>query len=251
MSDQEKRPEKVAYGRLASQYKDAIVKDSVQHLTRPPTEEEKQQEAAKKSPGIVSDPQGTIIRARIQRFKPALEHYAKNLCFRQITKDDFLISIRNESQKLLENIQSMGRLMLSTGQVRDHVHEVVDTLHKMMEGIPESQMDIQMVTPIVDTIIGIIEKAIASRAAMPAHEKYQEMKDKATQRMPIPQDDPLAEFPPEIRSRITERMAMIGLNPRDMETIKRLARQFGVEDPDEAIEQLKRGEIPEQLQKFF
>jgi hypothetical protein len=251
MSDQNKK-KSVAYGQLAEEYRDAIIKDSVQHLTRPASPEEKhREESQKQGPSILSDPQGTIIRSRLQRFKPAITHYAKNLCMRHISQDDFLISVRNESQKLLENIQSMGRLMLSSGQVRDKVNEVVDTLHKMMEGIPRGHMDIQMVPPIVDKTMEIIETAIATRAAMPEREKHQEIRERAAQRYPSPENDPLADFPPEIRQAIVERLTMIGLNPRDIDTIKRLARQFGVEDPDAAIEQLKRGEIPEELKNFF
>lgn len=250
MSDQ--KPKKVVYGRLAEQFRDAIAEDSVRHLTRPASPEEKhRQESQSKSPSILTDPQGTIIRARMKRFKPAITHYAKNLCLRHISQDDFLIAVRNESQKLLENIQSMGRLMMGGDQIRAKVREILTTLQQMMDGIPKSQMDIQMVTPIVEKIVDTIEAAIATRAAMPDHEKYQEIRDKAAERLPLAENDPLADFPAEIRSRITERLTMIGLNPRDLDTIKRVARQFGVEDPDEAIEQLKKGEIPEQLKNFL
>lgn len=242
--DEQPERNRTAYGKFAEEFKDEIIAEHVRKLTKP---KEPGEDAPDRTPQILQDPQGVIIRGRMLRFKPTIMSYAKNFCLRLISRDDFLIATRNDTRKLLQGVSAMGRMMLSSSQIEKAVREVVDTLYRMTEGIPLRDMDINMVPPIVDTVIGIVENTFAAQAGKPAHEKIQEARG---QPRPTIENDPLNEFPPKIRELLLNRLPMMGLNPRDMPTLQRLARQMGI-DPDEAIEELKQGRIPEKLKNFL
>lgn len=244
MDDQPKKRSKILYGKIAEQYKDTILADHIRDLTRRKKDDDKKE---KKSPRIVSDPQGLIIQGRLRRFKPTITSYAKNFCLGLISRDDFLIATRNDTRKFLNSVSSMGRLFIPPEQVNHMVNEVVDTLYQMTEELTPRDMDIHMVPPIVDTIMGIIEKKFAERSEISDHEKFAEAKEGGS---PLPANDPLSEFPPEIQKLLLSRLPMLGLNPRDIPTLKRLARQMGV-DPDEAIAEMKAGRIPDKLKNFL
>jgi hypothetical protein len=242
MGKNEPKKRTVAYGRIAEQFRSAILAEDVKKLAQP-----KQDEPEDKAPQILSDPQGMIIRGRLLRFKPTITSYAKNFCLRLISEDDFLISVRNESRKMLTSVRSMGRVQITMAQVEKYVRDIVYTLAKMLQDISPNQIDIQMAPPLVDAVMDMVEQAFAERAALPDHEKVQEQSQPQGD---VPANDPFKDFPPEIRSLIVQRMAMLGVQTRDMDTLKRMARQFGV-DPDEAIEEMKQGRIPDSLKRFF
>lgn len=242
--DEQPERNRTAYGKFAEQFKDEIIAEHVRKLTKP---KEPGEEAPDRTPQILKDPQGLIIRGRMLRFKPTITSYAKNFCLRLISRDDFLIATRNDTRKLLQGVGAMGSIMLSSSKIEKAVQEIVDMLYRMTEGIPLRDMDINMVPPLVDTVMKIVENTLAERTAKPAHEKFQELRK---QQGPTLINDPLDEFPPKIRELLLNRLPTMGLNPRDMPTLKRLARQMGL-DPDEAIEELKQGRIPEKLKNFL
>lgn len=240
---------KVAYGSVAAEYRKAILEDEMRRLTKPKSEESEKPKKDVKAT-VLQDPQGAIIRGRLVRFKPAMTRYAKNFCLRLISQDDLLLSVRNESRKLLMSLQSMGRLMIPPDQLDKCVRNILLTLQQMFEGITARELDIQMTTPIVDTIMGQIEKLIADRSATPDYEKIAELKGEQ-KGMEVDKDDPLAQFPPHIRKAIVTRLSMIGIDPRNMEALMGLAKQFGIEDPEAALEKLRNGEIPDELKHIL
>jgi hypothetical protein len=237
--DNNEPKKKVVYGRIAEQFRQAVIADEVKRLT------EKKKADEEKVPEIISDPQGMIIRGRLRRFKPAILTYAKNFCLHLISEDDFLLAVKGEARRMLTSVRSMGRIRISATQVEQYSKDIVYTLARMLQDVPEAAIEINMATPLVDAVMSMIEQVFAERAALPDHEKLGEGKETA-----VSEDDPLKDFPPDIRALVVERLVMLGLNPRDIDTIKRFARQMGV-DPEEAIEEMKQGRIPEKLRKFF
>jgi hypothetical protein len=238
-----KKKKKVLYGNIAENFREAILADEVSRLARP----KKDEPAKPEVPALISDPQGMIIRGRLKRFRPTIDSYCKNFCLDRITRDDFLLAIRNECRKMFNGIRTLGRIHITPTQVNEYAQGIMYAIARMLQGVPDSAVEINMVPPLLDAVMQMVEQAFAERSAMSMHDKIDEGR-------PDPQkprdDDPLKDFPESIRTAIVNRMIEMGLNPRDVVTLKRLIRQLGME-PDEAFEELKAGRIPDKLKKYL
>ena len=243
MDDDGKKKKKVLYGNIAEGFRDAILADEVSRLARPKKDEPGKPEV----PALISDPQGMIIRSRLKRFRPTIDSYCKNFCLDRISRDDFFIAIRNECRKMFNGIRTLGRMHITPSQVEEYSRGIMYAVARMLEGVPASAVEINMVPPLLDAVMQMVEQAFAERSAMTMGEKIDE--GRVDPRKPR-DDDPLKDFPDAIREAIVNRMVSMGLNPRDVTTLKRLIRQLGME-PDEAFEELKAGRIPDKLKKYF
>jgi hypothetical protein len=226
---------KIAYGKVAEQYKQAILDDKMAQLTRPGG---KEKDLPKKS-NLLADPHKALVGSQLHRYRPTVVRYAKNFCLRLISKDDFFIAIRNDTRKLLDMAYSLGKLPLNSPGISKEVWNIISHVNGMLEGIEEKDLDIHMAPVLTDAIIGMVEAILNSGDQIP---KKHEVREKMS--------GPLSKLPPNIRSVIVDRLRALGLDPNDESVLRGLARKFGL-DPDEVLEQLGRGEIPNSLKPFL
>jgi hypothetical protein len=230
---------KIVYGKVASQFKDAFLADEMQKLTRPP--EAKKEEP--KKPYIVSNPYGVLIGARLRRFKPVIEALTKNFCLRLISREDYILSLRRECGEMMKGVQQLYSYSVSSDNVKSATNDAVDMAYKMTEGIKRPEMDIQMAQPLIQAILSSIGESVEKYTQNPLKKSEGSADNKIKGTF-------LSRFPEHIRKAIYQRLTMIGLNPNDEVTLKRLARNLGA-DPDKIIEQLEKGIIPDELKGWL
>lgn len=239
------RSKKRLWGKIASQYRNEIMAFEARRLAKP-----KQEESEKtRKPLLIENPQKALIQAHMKRYAPTIKRYVANFCMRLLPRNDLYVAVSNETRKMLNNVRRIMHLSVTQRDVDNTVREIIATLEEMMTGLKDRDMEITMVSPIMEAITGKVEEFAdyAQNATRKLHD--QEAQDIATPTKPDP-NDPLSVFPPKIARVIRQRLSSIGMSPNDTEQLKFLIRNLGV-DPDEAFEQLKRGIVPEKLRKFF
>lgn len=252
MTDDTSRPRNgKLWGGRAAKARDFITAFDAAEKAKPKREAEPE---APKSV-FTESPQTALVAARLRRFKPMVKAYCSNYCMRLIPRQDLFAAVRTSSSKLLNDARNMSKVALTRRKIHEIVDRIVLGMEGVLEGVSDRQVGIEYIEPLMGVVMGGLGEAFSARIAMTDEQRIAEAREQEGAgliKTPAQRSlsGLLAQLPPEMAEKIRQRLYAIGINPNDEKSLKFLIRNLGV-NPDEAMEQLRNGEIPEKLKGFF
>ena len=206
---------KTVWGQEASKAKQWFHNYQAKKLLRKPRNDEDKAEQ-KKAPGVLTDPQGHIIRTRVRRFKGDVTRVTQHVVQGRLSRDNYLMYIIREVEKLLRSMGALSSLRLDSGKIRQICRGVRDDVARMIQ--PHSgRLPLGMVSDLVQNIIQGVENRLATRRDQPDTVKAQEKISHSSQKG-------LSEYAPQLENKIRA----LGLDAKDLPGLIATARSMGV-----------------------
>lgn len=228
---------KTVWGQEASKAKKWFNNYQAKKLLRKPrTEEDKTEQ--KRAPGVLTDPQGHIIRTRVRRFQGDITRVTQHVVQNRLSRDNYLVYISREIEKLIRSMGAMSSLRLDQVKIRQISRNVRDDVARMLQ--PHSgRLPLGMVNDLVQTVIRGVEDLLGARRDQPDMVKAEEKISLSSQKG-------LSEYAPLLENKIRA----LGLSAKDLPGLIATARSMGV-DVDKIMADLERGEESEELNKLL
>lgn len=221
---------KVVWGVNAAQSKDWFNAYKARKLLRRPKTEEQEKER-RSLPGVLTDPQGHIIRTRVRRFSGDMARVAQHFCQRRLREADYLGFVAKEVEKLLRSVAAMSSLRFTPQQVREKARSVILDVTRAIQEYPDRQVPLGAVRDLAALVVSRVEAVLDERD----EEKNSQSSKKA-----------LPEYAPFLEKKIRA----LGLDVRNLPGLIETARAMGV-DVDGILAKLEAGEEPEELERLL
>lgn len=228
---------KMVWGQEASKAKQWFHNYEAKKLLRKPRNEEDKAEQ-KRAPGVLTDPQGHIIRTRVRRFQGDITRVTQHVVQNRLSRDNYLMYVIREVEKLIRSMAAMSSLRLDPVQVRQICRDVRDDVARMLQPY-SGRLPLGMVNDLVQNIIKGVENRLASRRDQPDTVKAEEKISHSSQKG-------LSEYAPLLENKIRA----LGLDAKDLPGLIATARSMGV-PVDKIMADLEKDGESEDLNKLL
>ncbi len=229
---------KVVWGKGASEHRDWFNKYQARKLLQKPKTEEQEAER-RRLPGVLTDPQGHIIRTRLRRLHGDIAKVSQHLVLRRLSLSDYIAYAQREVERMVRSVAAMSSLRLTRQQTRKAAISVRDTIARVLQGHQEGKYPMGLALELAKIVTDEIEALLTGRRAEPAVKKAEEKISESGR-------NNLSEYGPFLENKVRA----LGLKMEDLPGLIATARHMGV-DVDAILAKLRRGEDPEELRELL
>lgn len=235
---------KIMYGGIAAQYKDALTELRVKDILSKKEENKKET-----LPMYMRNPVFLILLKKQKKFRIYVENLAKRVTMKHISTDDFILAMRNEIKRLFDGVRNGGTFSITDGMVKEIQNTVGDISYNYF--LENPKLGIGHALEISSILNTYVEDWIQGLNTKGKKESIGEVK-KDKRNLPIfeGRDDSLAGVPKEIKEKIEKRLDEMGISRYDTPQIRKLLSSVGL-SWENVLESLKNGNVPPILQQFL